>query len=1541
MKRLLLLILSLLSMTSIIMADEKANTHDDFTLKVDQLTLESQKSTIFAYKQICDDVSQDTVYAMLLHDYAATCAELGQPEAAIEAITESLNIFMSVFGERSHEYVTKLIQFASHYSRLGFHEEAAKLCTKATEITKKEWGKNDTNYITALNNLAIYSTKLGNYNKAIQLGKEALELKRKVYGDNNLSYALGLNNLALSNSMVENYEEAVKLETEALAIYKRILGPYSRDCADVLSDLSTYHFRLENYNEAIKYATEGLEITRIILGENSTEYLKYLDDLSLYHFDLGNYEEAVKFKIKGIEIQKTFMKESDLYYLESLSSLALCYSNLDNYYEAIRLATDVIEICKRDSVNHPVLISTLSFLATCYYELGNYDKAIQLEKEANQYRLQLFDKSSDEYAKSLTILALYYSMQKDYNESIKLATEALAIRKKISGVLNSEYGTLLANLAGYYGNIKNYNEAIRLGTEATKILKSVMGATHPQYITSLNNLANYYFQLKKYDTAIQFANKALEIYKKAPDKENPENARSLNILAFCYSALSNHDKAIQYGSEVLEIRKDVLGSKHPDYIEAINNLAEFYLLSGKHDEANRLKSQATEIRNTESNSDSSDYVSTMNKLIDFYKSSGKEETADSLCADVINYLRRSTQDYLTSLDELIKSHVDSWRIKEAMEYIILAMEFFEENQITDVPEYAYLLSQLSHCYAYQGNYNDAIQIETKASTILKSSLGIENSDYIKSIRYLADYYNQSGNYHEAFRLGKEAMEISKKFNGLESHDYTESLELLAIINYRIGNYVEAIRLGKESMEIKKRSIGTNTSEYADALHLLSLSYGDLGMSDKAIQLETESAEIYKKTIGKDDLRYGEVLTNLAFLYSDFETKDYDKAIQYETEAIELTKKTIGKNSPDYAIDLGSLAVLYSKNGKLKEAIQLNTEALEIVKRSLGTRNPYYAIILSNLASEYSDAKEYEYAVPLLKEFLSLVKESTIRDFSWLTSNERLFYWERYRETLNAIIPGILIKSGDPDAASIIYDNTALFAKGLLLSTEQEMTKIILENGDDKSLQLYSELNNKRQILNTQYSKPLAERLIDCDSLERESLEIERQLVSRTKEIGDYTSNLGITWHDVQNKLGEEDIAIEFLFYPVSQTTIAYAALSLCMNDTAPILTPLFTELELKNAEGIDGSYQNSIADSLIWGPLSFRLENKSHVYFSPTCELHRIGIEYLPSMERKDCYRLSSTRELVTSKPEKPIKSASLFGGIAYDSTYTSVNSALPKINQNNENANLLENTNYGVISELAEDVSLKVNSDSGYIEDAINRGVFDYRTMRYGVQSLKYSHPEVKEIFAMLDSIGIPCDTITGIQASEESFKALSGQHKSLLHISTHGFYYNNTEINNLNDRIRMTLGGDIKPTHYEDFMLQHCGLCFAGANQTFSGKSQPSDGQDDGILNALEIAQTDLREMDLVVLSACQTALGDISDGEGVFGLQRGFKKAGVNSILMSLWEVDDEVTSKFMIEFYRQWTSGKTKMESLKKAQSVIRQEYPDPKYWAAFILLDALD
>lgn len=186
------------------------------------------------------------------------------------------------------------------------------------------------------------------------------------------------------------------------------------------------------------------------------------------------------------------------------------------------------------------------------------------------------------------------------------------------------------------------------------------------------------------------------------------------------------------------------------------------------------------------------------------------------------------------------------------------------------------------------------------------------------------------------------------------------------------------------------------------------------------------------------------------------------------------------------------------------------------------------------------------------------------------------------------------------------------------------------------------------------------------------------------------------------------------------------------------------------------------------------------------------------------------------------------------------------------------------------------------------------------------------------------------GKEGTEASFKALSNTGQRLIHIASHGYFYQ------ADDKSFLQYG-------LGNHSMSRSGLYFAGAENKYFGDEMP-DGVDDGFLTALEISNLDFRDLELVVLSACETARGDV-ESDGVFGLQRGFKMASANSILMSLWKVDDEATCLLMTEFYKHWTNGYTKYEALKRARQTVRnhvdKKWNHPHYWASFILLDALE
>ena len=248
----------------------------------------------------------------------------------------------------------------------------------------------------------------------------------------------------------------------------------------------------------------------------------------------------------------------------------------------------------------------------------------------------------------------------------------------------------------------------------------------------------------------------------------------------------------------------------------------------------------------------------------------------------------------------------------------------------------------------------------------------------------------------------------------------------------------------------------------------------------------------------------------------------------------------------------------------------------------------------------------------------------------------------------------------------------------------------------------------------------------------------------------------------------------------------------------------------------------------------------------------------------------------------------------------------------------------------------------------ALHRSLIDSLSVRGMTATyLPATLDEVQAIKASFDKKYQPATLTTGNEATETAVKTLSTHTPKILHIATHGFYFTENQAERQKSLRFLTidgspsLGGGQGEASPEDKALTRSGLLMAGANATLRGKDIPMDA-DDGVLTAQEISRLDLRGVDLMVLSACKTGNGDINQGEGVFGLQRGFKKAGVQTIVMSLWEVDDKATQILMTEFYDNLLQGQSKRDAFQNAQKHLRTvengHYDEPQYWAAFILLD---
>ena len=1073
----------------------------------------------------------------------------------------------------------------------------------------------------------------------------------------------------------------------------------------------------------------------------------------------------------------------------------------------------------------------------------------------------------------LYIMANSHAELGNYKKAIELGMRVLNIQKRVLGESHSDYAAALNNLANYYSDLGDYTKAIELGTQALEIRKRVFGESHPDYATSLNNLAGYYSDLGDYTKAVELGTQALEIDKRVFGESHPSYATSLNNLAYYYFHLGDYSKAIELGTQAMEIRKRVLGESHPDYATSLNNLAGYFSGLGDYSKAIELGTQSLEICKRVFGESHSDYAAALNNLANYY------------------------------------SHLGDY--SKAIELGTQAMEIRKRVLGESHPDYATSLNNLANYYSDLCDYTKAMELGTQSLEIQKRVLGESHPDYATSLSNLAGYYSDLGDYSKAIELGTQALEIDKRVFGESHPSYATSQNNLALCYTHLGDYSKAVELGSQALEIRKRVLGESHPDYAASLNNLAMYYSHLGDYSKAVEFGLQAMEISKEVLGESHPDYATSLSNLAYYY--FHLGDYSKAIELGTQALEIQKRVLGESHPSYATSLNNLGLYYSHLGDYTKAIELGTQTLEICKRVFGESHPSYASSLSNLATDNYLNGNFRDALKLLLISAQHKKDIVLSQFKSLTNRLRQLFWNKNKHEFS-LLPSICLKAGDMDSSGEVYDNSALFAKGLLLNAETSLRDLILESGDSAAVKQFDAMQMIRMALNKQYEKPIAERRLNCDSLERVAEQMERELMKSSKAFGDFTRNLTVTWKDVQKGLGDDDVAIEFLASPVfGGDSILYVALTLKKGYDKPKMITLFEERELRMVRESKW-YTTPALCELIWEPLSDELKGVRNVYFSPSGALYNIGIEQLPCSatenigERYNMFRLSSTRELALRHDRPSEKSSALYGGLRY----------------------------YVPPTEL-----LAYNRAKGYSRSSSSRDVFE---------RLPETKTEVDNITALLraHSYGEPT-VYEDDEGTEESFKALSGKRTSIIHLATHGSYITPTAAEkqrkrDMMKRLSFLRDGDDWQSSEEDEALTRSFLVMSGGKMLWTSDSIP-EGVDDGLLTAQEISRLDLRGCDLAVLSACETGLGDISS-EGVMGLQRGFKKAGVQSIVMSLWKVADRPTQEFMTEFYRHLTAGEGKRTSFLAAQRFLKEKYPTnlpldearPPYWASFILLD---
>ena len=1077
----------------------------------------------------------------------------------------------------------------------------------------------------------------------------------------------------------------------------------------------------------------------------------------------------------------------------------------------------------------------------------------------------------------------------------------------------------------------NYAETIEfLNSKEKEFIK----AKTDKYCNYLDLMGQTYIKLSKFTEAEELLIKAQSALK---NKKSTDYANILSSLGSLYRNTGSYAKSEKYYIEELSIREKISGKEQPDYATNLMNLGNLYYSTGDYSKSEKYYLEAKIIREKIYGKDHPNYALTLNNLGSLYNELGNYSEAESYYLEAKTIREKSVGNqhpsYAISLNNLASLYYKYGNYADAEKYFLEAKTIFEKNYGKHHTNYAAAINNLASVYYNMGNFAEAEKYYLETITIFEKSYGKEHPNYAATLNNLGKLYSNMEKYAEAEKFYTEAKAIYEKVLGNEHPNYAVSLDNLGNLFYKIHDYNNAEKNYLEAKRIYEKVLSNEHPNYAGSLNKLGFLYSNTGNYEDAKKYFIEAKNIREKILGKEHPNYITSLNNLGLLYSNL--SNYDEAEKLWLEAKTILEKIFGKEHPKYANTLNYLGGLYKTKGNYTEAEKYYTEAKVIYEKVYGKENPDYALVLNNLASLYFITENYEQVQANKIEADNITKVQVENNFSFLSERQRNLFWEKNK--INFEI-GYSYVSASPVSSMTVYAyNNTLFTKGLLLRTLNGIKEALYSSHNEELVEKYEYLRNIRLTLAGLQSKESPDIKI-IETLEDRADSLDKALTKASLAYSDFNKDINLKWHDIRDVLQPDEAAIEFVHFKLYDgkrwaDTTFYAALLLKKDIDAPIWIPLFDEKTIHDLtrsktynpqKYTKNLFEGAKGDSLynlIWAPLEKELKNIRAIYYSPSGLLHQVSFAAIPTgkthlSDKYNLHLVSSTREIVNLKKiiagDLPQGTASIYGGLWYD------------VDKEQMIAESENNSTYGKISTQIEGIMV-----AGNISRVVRDGVpWNYLpgTKREAEQISK--HLEDKQLQHYLYS------TSSG---NEESFKQLSGTNTAVIHIATHGYFLDNIDYEYDRDISSSTRGGLSEDNDVPENPMLRSGLLLSGSNRAWTGLNVVP-GIEDGILTAEEISGMNLINTKLVVLSACKTGLGEANTYEGVFGLQRAFKLAGVETIIMSLWSVPDNATAELMIEFYQSWLSGKNKYEAFRTAQNKIHEKYEEPYFWAGFVMMD---
>ncbi|HKS40126.1 MAG TPA: CHAT domain-containing tetratricopeptide repeat protein [Blastocatellia bacterium] len=862
---------------------------------------------------------------------------------------------------------------------------------------------------------------------------------------------------------------------------------------------------------------------------------------------------------------------------------------------------------------------------------------------------------------------------------------------------------------------------------------------------------------------------------------------------------------------------------------------------------------------------------------------------------------------------------------EAISIIERMIQITEQSRGALHPDMIIMLNGLANVYLAKGDYAKAESLFVRVLEMTGKARGPKHADTVRAINNLAALYEREGEYSKAESLYARALQIREETLGPMHPNTSTSLHNMGRMYEGRADYTEAERLYIRALDINEKSLGPKHLNTAILLSSLGVLYFEKGDYVKAEPLHERALEIYKELFGLKNTYTATGFNNLATLYQA--KGNYAKAESFYKLDLEINEELGGPDALSTAGTLNNLATLYQTKGDYAKAESLYLRGLKITEQALGPEHPQTGAELYNLAGLYCVKGDVAKTLTLLSRVLQITEIDFRRNLT-IGSNKQVSDNLKYTEYFKDFAISLQVRqSPQLVAARDFAFATLLHLKGRSLDAITDSLAALRRRASPEDLSLFDKLAQSRALLAAATLRgpgnaDPAQYRANIKASEDEIEKIEIELSKRSSEFRQQISH--ITIDAVRKTITPGMALVEFAFYTPFNPSLKveerklgnsrYVAYVLNnqgdikwvdLGEAAPIdeaVNRLHTVLrENKPLSDIDREVKPRARalDHLVMEPIRKLLGNTRQLLVAPDGALNLIPFQVLLDennrylVENYSISYLTTGRDLLRLQTQVP----------------------------GTQETFIFANPNFG--GDMSSCTKRKVSIVNNAVSDAVNFSELTFCPL-----------PATAEEATVLKKVFPTARMLVQEQATESALKRIAGP--KILHIATHGFFFENLVINSttkgrglLINQERPAKSMALRINRVENPLLRS-GLAMTGANLH-------RGGDDDGVLTAFEVAGLNLWGTKLVVLSACDTGRGEIKNGEGVYGLRRALVLAGSETQVMSLWQVDDEGTRDLMIDYYKALQAGQGRSEALRNVQLRMLKSlnHQHPYFWASFI------